>query len=159
MTTTTAATMAAPMVGTASRPRTGAGRRARRLAGPGMPLVPAAVTLAVALAGIGTPSLWLDEAATISMTTRSYGDMLRVFPHLDLVHALYYLVMKPWVAVFGTGETAMRLPSALAMAAAAAGVAVLGGAAPGPRPGSPPGWCGPPARRPAGGRRRRGPTP
>ncbi|SFO32406.1 mannosyltransferase [Actinomadura madurae] len=127
--------MAAPMVGTASRPRTGAGRRARRLAGPGMPLVPAAVTLAVALAGIGTPSLWLDEAATISMTTRSYGDMLRVFPHLDLVHALYYLVMKPWVAVFGTGETAMRLPSALAMAAAAAGVAVVGRRCAGPAAG------------------------
>ncbi|MCP9980017.1 glycosyltransferase family 39 protein [Actinomadura madurae] len=124
-----------------------------------MPLVPAAVTLAVALAGIGTPSLWLDEAATISMTTRSYGDMLRVFPHLDLVHALYYLVMKPWVAVFGTGETAMRLPSALAMAAAAAGVAVLGRRCAGPAAGLAAGLVWAAARRPAGGRRRRGPTP
>ncbi|MFD0540065.1 glycosyltransferase family 39 protein [Actinomadura luteofluorescens] len=80
----------------------------------------------MALAGIGTPSLWLDEAATISMTTRSYGDMLRVFPHLDLVHALYYMIMKPWVAAFGTDALALRLPGALAMAAAAAGVAVIG---------------------------------
>jgi mannosyltransferase len=127
--------MAAPMVGTASPPRTGTGRRARRLAGPAMPLVPAALTLAVSLIGMGTPSLWLDEAATISMTTRSYGEMLRVFPHLDLVHALYYLVMKPWVALFGTGEIAMRLPSALAMAAAAAGVTVVGRRCTGPAAG------------------------
>ena len=101
----------------------------RRLAPPplawALPLIPAALTLAVALIGIGTPSLWLDEAATVSMTTRSYGAMFRVFDDLDLVHALYYIVMKPWVAVFGTSAFALRLPSALAMAAAAAGVTVI----------------------------------
>ncbi|MEV4002044.1 glycosyltransferase family 39 protein [Actinomadura sp. NPDC049753] len=114
------------MVATASPPRDRTARVTRLLAGPAPPVACAALTLAVALVGIGTPSLWLDEGATISMTTRSYGDMLRVFPHLDLVHALYYMVMKPWVAVFGTGALALRLPSALAMAAAAAGLAVLG---------------------------------
>jgi mannosyltransferase len=114
------------MVATADRPRNGTAHGRRRLTGPASPLACAALTLAVALVGIRTPSLWLDEAATISMTTRSYGDMLRVFPHLDLVHALYYILMKPWVAVFGTGALALRLPSALAMAAAAAGLAVIG---------------------------------
>ncbi|TDB92713.1 glycosyltransferase family 39 protein [Actinomadura sp. 7K534] len=91
-----------------------------------LPLVPAALTLVVTLISIGTPSLWLDEAATVTMTTRSYGDMLRVFHDKDLVHALYYVLMKPWVAVFGTGEVALRFPSALAMAAAAAGITVIG---------------------------------
>ncbi|SNR98393.1 glycosyltransferase family 39 protein [Actinomadura mexicana] len=114
------------MVAAASRPPDGTAHAGRRLAGPLPPLACAALTLAVALVGIGSPSLWLDEAATVSMTARSYGDMLRVFPHLDLVHALYYMVMKPWVAVFGTGALALRLPSALAMAAAAAGLAVIG---------------------------------
>ncbi|WP_433476616.1 glycosyltransferase family 39 protein [Spirillospora sp. CA-142024] len=114
------------MVETTSRPRDDTARPARWLAGPALPLVPAALTLAVSLVGIGTPSLWLDEAATISMTTRSYGDMLAVFPHLDLVHALYYMIMKPWVAAFGTSELSLRMPSALAMAAAGAGVAVIG---------------------------------
>ncbi|MEU8798990.1 glycosyltransferase family 39 protein [Spirillospora sp. NPDC048819] len=90
-----------------------------------LPLFPAALTLAITVIGIGTPSLWLDEAATISMTTRSYGDMLRVFHNMDLVHALYYVLMKPWVTVFGTGEIALRLPSALAMTAAAAGITVI----------------------------------
>ncbi|MFA1537715.1 glycosyltransferase family 39 protein [Actinomadura monticuli] len=100
-----------------------------------LPLVPAAVTLGVTLTGIRGPSFWLDEAATVSMTTRPAGDMVRVFDHLDLVHALYYLMMRPWVLVFGPGELAMRAPSALAMAAAAGGVAVIGrrclGAVPG----------------------------
>lgn len=114
------------MIATIDRPRDGSARATRLLAGPAAPVGCAALTLAVALVGIGTPSLWLDEAATISMTTRSYGDMLRVFPHLDLVHALYYMIMKPWVAAFGTGALALRLPGALAMAAAAAGVAVIG---------------------------------
>ncbi|MEV0664773.1 glycosyltransferase family 39 protein [Actinomadura luteofluorescens] len=114
------------MIATVDRPRDGTARVARLLAGPAAPVGCAALTLAVALVGIGGPSLWLDEAATISMTTRSYGDMLRVFPHLDLVHALYYMIMKPWVAAFGTGALALRLPGALAMAAAAAGVAVIG---------------------------------
>ncbi|MEU5991337.1 glycosyltransferase family 39 protein [Spirillospora sp. NPDC047418] len=105
----------------------GAGTPRRRPAAPWtLPLLPAALTLAITLIGIGNPSLWLDEAATISMTTRSYGEMLRVFDHLDLVHALYYMVMKPWVAVFGTSAVALRLPSALAMAAAAAGITVIG---------------------------------
>jgi mannosyltransferase len=114
------------MVATADPPRDATARGARWLSGPATPLACAALTLAVSLAGIGAPSLWLDEAATISMTTRSYGDMLRVFPHLDLVHAFYYVLMKPWVALFGTSALSLRLPSALAMAAAAAGVAVVG---------------------------------
>ncbi|MFI0481865.1 glycosyltransferase family 39 protein [Actinomadura sp. 9N215] len=116
------------MVGTANRPEEDAdtARRAWWRAGPVMPFVPAVVTLAIALTGIRGPSFWLDEAATVTMTGRPAGEMLRVFEHLDLVHALYYLVLRPWVVVFGTGELALRLPSALAAAAAAAGVAVIG---------------------------------
>ncbi|MFB4317460.1 glycosyltransferase family 39 protein [Actinomadura sp. 21ATH] len=91
-----------------------------------MPLLPAVAALALSLAGIRGASFWLDESATVSMTGRSTADMLRVFDHLDLVHAPYYLIMRPWAALFGTGELALRLPSALAAGAAAAGVAVLG---------------------------------
>ncbi|MGI5166803.1 glycosyltransferase family 39 protein [Spirillospora sp. CA-253888] len=91
-----------------------------------MPLVPAVLTLAVALWDIGRPSYWLDEAATVSAVNRTMPDTLRLFDNLDLVHALYYLLMHPWASLFGLGETAMRLPSALAVAAAAAGTAVIG---------------------------------
>ncbi|MBO2460204.1 glycosyltransferase family 39 protein [Actinomadura violacea] len=97
-----------------------------RLARWAVPLVPAAAALALALTYIGRPAFWLDESATISATGRPVGEMLRLFQHLDLVHAFYYLAMKVWIAVFGNGETALRLPSALATAAAAAGIAVIG---------------------------------
>ncbi|MFD0901016.1 glycosyltransferase family 39 protein [Actinomadura sediminis] len=118
--------LTAPAPGPAAGPRgRGRGRAARFANGPFLPLLPAALTLAISLIGIGRPSLWLDEAATISMATRSYRDMFAVFDHLDLVHALYYMIMRPWVLAFGTGEFALRLPSALATAAAAAGVTVL----------------------------------
>ncbi|TDC51030.1 hypothetical protein E1281_21150 [Actinomadura sp. KC345] len=114
------------MVGTASPPRERTARPERWLDGRAMPLVPAAVALAVALAGIRGPSYWLDEAATVSMAGRPVPEMLRAFGNLDLVHALYYLMLRPWAMVFGTGEPALRVPSALAAAAAAAGVAVIG---------------------------------
>ncbi|MFG2002443.1 glycosyltransferase family 39 protein [Spirillospora sp. NPDC048911] len=91
-----------------------------------VPAFAAAMTLVIALAGIGAPSFWLDEAATISMTERSLPELGRAVHRLDLVHLAYYLIMKPWVALFGDGELAMRTPSALAMAAGAAGVVALG---------------------------------
>ncbi|MFC9973734.1 glycosyltransferase family 39 protein [Spirillospora sp. NPDC127200] len=91
-----------------------------------VPLVAAGTALAVGAAGIDGASYWLDEAATVSVTSRSTGDMLRVFERLDLVHALYYLMLRPWVVLFGTGESVMRLPGVLATAAAAAGVAAVG---------------------------------
>lgn len=41
--------------------------------------------------------------------------MLRLLGNVDAVHALYYTVMYPWVAVFGISELSMRTPSALAL--------------------------------------------
>ncbi|KAB2351566.1 glycosyltransferase family 39 protein [Actinomadura rudentiformis] len=91
-----------------------------------VPAFAAAMTLVIALLGISGPSFWLDEAATISMTGRSLPDLERAVHRLDLVHLAYYLIMKPWVAVFGESELAVRVPSAVAMAAGAAGVVALG---------------------------------
>ncbi len=79
----------------------------------------AAVTGAVAFWGISVPQYWFDEAATVSATDRPFGSLLRLLRDVDAVHALYYIVMQPWVAVFGVSETAMRAPSALALTFAA----------------------------------------
>ncbi|MBA9003202.1 glycosyltransferase family 39 protein [Thermomonospora cellulosilytica] len=78
------------------------------------------------MAGISGPSFWLDEAATLSAARRALPDILRMMGHIDLVHGPYYLMMRAWLLLFGDGEFAMRLPSVLATAAAAAGVAVIG---------------------------------
>ncbi|MFY1690062.1 glycosyltransferase family 39 protein [Plantactinospora sp. WMMB782] len=73
----------------------------------------------------GAP-LWRDELATWSAATRPFGDLLRLVGNVDAVSAPYYLLMHGWVAVAGDSVVALRLPSTLAMAGAAALTAVLG---------------------------------
>ncbi len=82
----------------------------------------AALTLIVAVAGSWNVSLWTDEAATISAATRSLGELWAMVHNIDVVHGAYYLFMHFWTNAFGISPFALRLPSALAMAAAAAGV-------------------------------------
>ncbi len=91
-----------------------------------MPVLPALVTLAVTLWGIGSASFWRDEAATVTAVRRSLPEMIRMLGHVDAVHGAYYLLMWPLAQLFGTTEFVMRLPSAIAMAAAASGIAVTG---------------------------------
>ncbi|WP_261777703.1 MULTISPECIES: hypothetical protein [unclassified Rhodococcus (in: high G+C Gram-positive bacteria)] len=69
----------------------------------------------------------MDEAATISATNRSLPDMGRLLTHIDAVHGLYYLVMHAWFGIVPRTEFWARVPSALAVGVAAAGVVVLAG--------------------------------
>jgi hypothetical protein len=84
-----------------------------------------AVTLAMMLWGLTAPAYWGDEADTVSAVSRSLPQLLRMLRHVDAVHGLYYLALWPVTRVLGTGEFATRLPSALAMAAAALGIAAI----------------------------------
>lgn len=81
---------------------------------------------AVCFAWSWHPSLYSDEAVTISAAKRSLGQLRDLVSHVDAVHAAYYVVMHFWVAAFGSSPTSLRLPSALASGVAAAGVYVLG---------------------------------
>ena len=86
----------------------------------------ALLAVVVSAAGAARPSLWFDEAATISASTRTVPELWRMVANIDAVHGLYYLLMHGWFAVFPATEFAARLSSALAVGAAAAGVVVLG---------------------------------
>lgn len=86
----------------------------------------ALLATAVSAAGAARPSLWFDEAATLSAGTRSVPELWRMVLNIDAVHGLYYLLMHGWFTVFPTTEFAARLSSALAVGVAAAGVVVLG---------------------------------
>jgi mannosyltransferase len=77
-------------------------------------------------AGAARPSLWFDEAATISAGSRSVPELWRLLGNVDAVHGLYYLLMHCWLAVFPATEFWVRLPGCLAVGAATAGVVVLG---------------------------------
>jgi mannosyltransferase len=89
-------------------------------------LVPALITLVIGAWDLGTPSYWRDEAATLDAEARSVPALLRMLTDVDAVHGAYYLLLWPIVHTFGTAEVVLRLPSLLAMTAAAAGIAALG---------------------------------
>lgn len=87
--------------------------------------------------GVTAPAYWGDEADTVSAVSRSMPQLLRMLRHVDVVHGLYYLALWPVAKLLGAGELAMRLPSALAMAAAALGIAAIAGRLAGRRAA----WC------------------
>ena len=62
--------------------------------------------------GLGRESLWMDELQTLRAALLPWGEL--AMERLSAGHApLYFLLMKPWIAVFGASETALRLPSLL----------------------------------------------
>ncbi|MFH8882242.1 hypothetical protein [Streptomyces californicus] len=90
-------------------------------------LIPAVWTVALGLWGLSRQnSVWRDEAATWQVARRSTGDIVRMLEHVDVVHSLYYLCMHGLFTVFGPSTTVLRLPSVLAVAAAAACLALIG---------------------------------
>jgi mannosyltransferase len=62
---------------------------------------------------LGLQSLWLDEAVTHQLVTRTFGGMLRAIPHSESTPPLYYVLEWGWVRVFGAGAVGMRSLSAL----------------------------------------------
>lgn len=72
------------------------------------------------------PSLWFDEAATVAAANRSEIDILRLLLNFDAVHGLYYLIMHVWLSWVPINEFTVRLPSAIAVGIATAGLVVLG---------------------------------
>ena len=74
---------------------------------------------------IGSPSLWRDEAATISGSQRPLSALLTMIGNQDAVHGFYYLVMHSVIAAWGISATTLRLPSLIAMCLTAGLTAAL----------------------------------
>jgi mannosyltransferase len=91
-----------------------------------MMALPPVATFVIMLWGITGASYWRDEAATMSAAQRPLGNLLRTLGNIDAVHGAYYLIIWVMVHLGGTGELVTRLPSAVAMACAAAAVAAIG---------------------------------
>ncbi len=75
---------------------------------------------------LGSPSLWRDEAFTISASQRSFGRIFPLLWHVDAVHGPYYLGLHFVVGLLGTSAVALRLPSVLGMGVAAGFTAAVG---------------------------------
>lgn len=103
-----------------------AGTPPRRRGGLLDPVAVAVLAAVISGAAASRPSLWFDEGATISAAaSRSLTELWRLLSHIDAVHGLYYLLMHGWFAVFPPTEFWSRVPSALAVGFAAAGVVAL----------------------------------
>jgi mannosyltransferase len=61
---------------------------------------------------LGEHSIWADEAFVVWATRFEWKDLLSVLARSDAHPPLYYILMKAWVSVAGTGEVALRTPSA-----------------------------------------------
>jgi mannosyltransferase len=89
-------------------------------------VAPAALTSIVCAIGLGRPALWTDELATWGMATTPWSEFWPVLRYVDAVLAPYYIFMRVWVDVFGDSDVSLRMPSMLAMVAAAGLVGAIG---------------------------------
>ncbi|MET9787330.1 glycosyltransferase family 39 protein [Streptomyces canus] len=101
-------------------------RKGGRLATAVVFLVPTALALALILRGLGDRQLWRDEHATWWAATLSFHDLSLLIRSIDVVFTPYYVLMHIWIAIAGDSPTAMRIPGAVAMAASAGLLALLG---------------------------------
>jgi mannosyltransferase len=85
-----------------------------------------ALGVLIAAAFSWVPSLWYDEAATVTSAERSWPQLWAELHTVDAVHGLYYALMHAWFWLVGYTPFTLRLPSALAIGVAAALVVALG---------------------------------
>ena len=72
-----------------------------------------ALAAALRLPSLGSQSLWLDETLTGGLARGSLGDLFHRVAGQEANPPLFYLLEWVWTRVAGTGEVALRLPSAL----------------------------------------------
>ncbi|MFC4242360.1 hypothetical protein ACFOYW_03165 [Gryllotalpicola reticulitermitis] len=96
--------------------------------------VAGAIAALLSFAASWVPSYWADEVATLRASALSPGALLDfTTTRTDAVHALFYLVMHYWTAVFGASEGATRGLSALGVGVATALTMLLADALQRPR--------------------------
>ncbi len=88
-------------------------------------VAPMAVMLVIACWGLDRGGIWRDEAATFQVARRTVPQIWRLLHEVDAVHGLYYLLMRPVLAVH-PGEVLLRLPSVAAAVTTTGLVAALG---------------------------------
>ncbi|MFJ2441715.1 hypothetical protein ACIOWG_14955 [Streptomyces sp. NPDC087658] len=113
----------------AGPPSQGAVPRHRHHRRVGLTVLPALLSLGLGLWGIRREgSIWRDEVVTYDMAHRSLAELRDTVANVDLVHAVYYLLLHGLFRVFDQVDPllVMRLPSVAATVAATAGTTLLG---------------------------------
>ena len=69
------------------------------------------IALALRMYRLGSQSLWLDEAWSVRVANHSLGEILRYRSNIPPLHQV---VVRLFIAILGTSEFSVRLPSVLA---------------------------------------------
>ena len=85
-----------------------------------------ATSLLINGARISSVNLWADEVTTITTAQLPVEDLLRGSYSKELNPPLYFLMLKAWIAIFGTVEQGLRLTSLVFALAAQVVMFVLG---------------------------------
>lgn len=73
-------------------------------------IVAGVLVVAVVLRFVTTSDLWLDEALTVNIANVPLSDLVDALKR-DGAPPLYYLLLHGWMALFGTGDVAVRAMS------------------------------------------------
>ncbi len=105
-----------------------AARSVRRASSTDVPLIATAALIGALLAAyeLGTRSLWLDEAASVSIASQHGAALWHAIARDGGNMLAYYLLLHVLIGACGDGQVIIRLTSALATGATAALVAALG---------------------------------
>jgi mannosyltransferase len=91
-----------------------------------MPVGVFGVALVLGIVRLGAADLWYDELFTRDTATLSWSGIWEAARDTEAPHLVYYALLKPWLAVAGSSEWALRLPSVVFGALAAGVTAALG---------------------------------
>ena len=83
-------------------------------------------SLVINICFLGRQSLRMEEAQSVASVSGSWGQLWDELRGHEAPHALYDVLLKPWLAVAGTGEWAVRFPAALTGAVAVGLTCALG---------------------------------
>jgi mannosyltransferase len=110
-----------------ARPRSGVpqpeigSNRNRRIAA----LLAGVFATGLGLLGAGRPTIWYDEAVTLNLLHRPFGETWPVLREVDAVHGIYYMVLRGWTWFTGDSIEAVRAFSALGVGVTAAATVLL----------------------------------
>jgi mannosyltransferase len=80
----------------------------------------------LSLSAIHADTIWTDEAVTAHVVTTRAGPFVDHLLFTEPSAAVYYLLLRPWVAVFGSGEAGLRSFSAASTVAAVPFIYLIG---------------------------------
>ena len=79
-----------------------------------LPLVVTWLAFVLRVGGLLTQSLWRDEVDALRFSTQALPALLEMFRKPEENGPLFFLTLRPWLAIGGSSEFALRFPSALA---------------------------------------------